>query len=687
MPLLLFTRAEMPGRLFRASLRLAALLVWGATLHAGEKRGPIINLDPLVVEGTSPTESPATVSRFDLTGRSQAGNTMTQFALQAANFFASTNDAHSFNDTFALRGLTNTPIFGGPAVSCYLDDLPLGNPFTFPADLQGFASAELHRGPSQNTLFGRAGSAGVITLNTPEPGQVAVGDLHASYGSYNVVNFSASASSATAPRGDIYVSTSWSRRDGYIENTRLGLRIDDKDSRTALARLRFRPTAASEITLLVTGLRARDGVQPLVPLGGPLFVVTRHKEGLTNLDACNASLKASFTIPTGFFSATTSLSHWDLDPYANTLSFGPLELANNVTQRQHLWSEEFKFVSDPKAAVNWRAGTFWSAGKMAGAFSRFFGSFPFESSVFRLQSHDLAVFGEMTFQAAPSLRVTAGVRLEDSRRKMDRIEYVPSSQVFALENEATAMLPKLEASYVLDRSTRLFATLGTGCKPGGFSAFTGNRALSAFGPERTRTMEAGVTRATADQRLAATVRLFWYDITGYQIERSFATGAATDDYLVVNAPRARSRGAEIELTWKPLTGLTLATDLGTTDVTLREFTDPYTQKNYAGNRAPYVPTYDTSLRADYQHPGGWFGGVEVNSNGRTYYTEGENLTFGQRAVSLVSARLGYHGGRYRVTAYGQNLTNRGYYSAITPGTGHGTPGAPRTFGIETSLTF
>ena len=178
-----------------------------------------------------------------------------------------------------------------------------------------------------------------------------------------------------------------------------------------------------------------------------------------------------------------------------------------------------------------------------------------------------------------------------------------------------------------------------------------------------------------------------FDITGYQIERSFSTTATADEYLVVNAPRARSFGAEVELTWKPVAGFTFAADLGSTDVTLREFRDPYTGITYNGNRAPYVPSYDASLRADYQHTSGWFAGIEVNANGRTYYTEAESPAFGQSSYTLFSAHAGFAGGRFRVTAYGENLCDKRYYSAITPGTGHATPGAPRTYGIEASLKF
>ena len=199
--------------------------------------------------------------------------------------------------------------------------------------------------------------------------------------------------------------------------------------------------------------------------------------------------------------------------------------------------------------------------------------------------------------------------------------------------------------------------------------------------------EAGITHTTADKKLAATLRVFYYDIDGLQIERSFATSSFADDYLVINAPRARSLGGELELSWKPVNGLTLAADLGATNATLRKFTDPYTGNNFAGNRAPAVPEYDASLRADFESPSGFFGGIELSAVGETFYTEAEDAFFGQKAYSLLNARLGYAQGRYRVTVYGQNLTDKEYYSAITPGTFHGTPGAPRTFGVEFAAKF
>lgn len=648
---------------------------------------PIVRGETVTVTELLLTESPATVSRLGFDYLPQSKISLPELAARAANFFESTNDAHSFNDTFALRGLTNTPIFGDPAISFYLDDLPLGSGFTFPTSLAGFARAELHRGPSQNTVFGRAGSAGVVTLTTPEPGTAARGEIDASYGNYSARAVSASASTAAHATADAYVNAAYSARDGYLTNTRLGRDIDGKESSSALARFRFRPTPGTELTFLGTALHVRDGVQPLVPLGGPLFTVTRKTEGYTALDAANAALKAVFTTPIGLLSATTSLNRWDLGPYASVLAFGPSELFNGSTLNQKNWHQEVKLASPGTSAVRWQIGAIYTDGDTDGGFTRAFGPYVIEKSSYVINARDLAAFGEATFRLSSDLRFTVGLRAEDSRKTMQRDEFIPVRQVFDLQRASTALLPKLALNYTLDRETNLFASLGAGYKPGGFSAFTGNRALASFAPERTKTFETGITRASTDKTISATLRFFYYDITGYQIERSFATTSVADDYLVVNAPRARSFGSELELTWKPFPGVTLAADLGTTDVTLREFRDPYTGKTFKGKRAPYVPLYDASLRADYAHASGFFGGLELTANGRTFYTESENLALGQRSYALLGARFGYSRGNYRVTAYGENLTDIGYYSAIAAGTGHGTPGAPRTYGVEFTLKF
>jgi len=673
----------------RASWALVFCLMAGevaAEENPGDARA--LDLPPVTVFSSAIGESSSpAISRVDFADEPLVFQTPAGLSDRTANLYISTSDARSFNDTVALRGMTNTPIFGPPAVSFYLDDLPLGSSFTLPTDLVGFAHAELHRGPTHNTGFGRAGPAGVLVFATPPLSSHASGEARGSLGSYDARAITVQQQSAAGGRADAYVSAAYSARDGYVENTRLGRDVDFKELVSALARIRFYPTEPLALGLLITAQQAEDGAQPLVPLGGPLFTLTRASEGETNLEAVNVALTAAATTDAGRLSAVTSFTDWDLSPYSSVLAFGPQELTNDVAQAQHTWSEELKWVADPNAAFRWQIGGFFSTGSTDGAFTRRFDALTFEQSAFELENHDVAGFGEATFALSEKLTLTPGLRWEVARREIDRREAVPTVQRLTRDHESSAVLPKVELNYAVAPHTAVFAALGTGYKPGGFSAFTGNPALTEFGPERTRAAEAAITQSNAMQTKSATVRVFYYDITGYQIERSFATSAVADDYLVVNADRARSWGGEVEVLWKLIHALTASMSVGVTRVELREFRDPFTAVSYEGKRAPYVPAYDGSVRLAYAPARGWFGDVELTANGLTFYTENEDAGFSQKAYALLRARVGFGTGRYRVAVFGDNLTDKRYYRAISPGTFHGTPGAPRTMGVEAAVTW
>jgi outer membrane receptor protein involved in Fe transport len=647
-----------------------------------------VELPRVVVSGGLLTESAATVSVIDLASPVLPAADLSGVAGGTANFFVAAGGARSFTDIYALRGLTNTPLFGDPAVSLYLDDLPLGSAFTFPTELFGFGRMELHRGPTQNTVFGRAGAAGVITLATPEPGAAPAAEIRAGLGDFGLRYAAGQASTAAGGTADAYAAVHFAQRDGYLTNTALGRDVDYQASRSALTRLRWRPQAGSEITLLGLFSRARDGSQPLVPLGGPFGTVQRSHEGRTDLDAWNLALTAVRALPCGRLSATLGRTDWALGPYRSVLRFGPFaELDNDATLAQRNWTAEVKLVSGATAAMRWSAGAFAADGRTDGMFVRAFGPFVLEKSAYVIDADNQVAFGEATRALDTATDLTAGLRLERNHKTMRRAESVPSPQFYRRAVESTAWLPKLGLSRRLDADLTAFVTAGAGFKPGGFSAFTGNAALAAFGPERTRTLEAGLAFGDAARPFSSALRAFFYDIRGYQIERSFATSSVADDYLVVNAPRALSWGGEAEFRWQPAPALLLSGSFGVTHAVLRRFTDPYTGASYAGRRAPAVPLYDASLRAEYRFAGGFFVAGEASANGRIYYTEAEDIVFGQRAYLLGAAQVGYARGQWRLSVRGDNLGNARYYSAMTPGAGHGTPGAPRRLAAEVVRRF
>ncbi len=668
---------------------LAAILVLPAFL-SGQTTDPVIEVPAYEVVTTRLTTtqaSPTTDLALDPTAAP------TEFALPAlaeelAGFSVGSNQARSFTDNFSIRGLTNTPIFGAPAVTVYLDDLPLGSGFTFPSDLTGFARAELLRGPGAGTRFGRSGPGGILLLSTPASPATATGTVTLAAGEHGSHTVTVTGASAATGSTDAYAAATWHERDGYVRNTTINQDVDPSETLSALARFRYRPTDTVELTLFLNALRARDGAQPLVPLFGPLDTVQRSAEGETELDTFNTALTAAFTLPTGRLTATTAYSDWDLGPYSNTLDFGFAELGNGSTLTQRNLSEEIVFTSAETEPFAWRLGLFANDGRTNGSFTRAFGGYPFEVSAYQFDTLDLAAFGEATWQASDALALTVGLRLVKTEMDSVRTETVPVPQVTIAEHQSDAILPHLDLRYDLSADTTAFANIAMGYKTGGFSAFTGNAVLAPYDAEYTTAYEAGLTHTTADGRFSATVRAYLYDIDDYQIERSFATGAAdADDYLVVNADAARSLGGELELAWHPLAGLDLAAAYGRTDATLTGFTDPYSGDVYDDNQVPYVPTYDANLRVDYRHASGIFVGATVSTSGKTFYTESEDPTFAQNRYTLLHARLGYATARYRIQLVGTNLTDEDYYSAITPGTYHATPGAPRALSGELTWRF
>jgi iron complex outermembrane receptor protein len=126
---------------------------------------------------------------------------------------------------------------------------------------------------------------------------------------------------------------------------------------------------------------------------------------------------------------------------------------------------------------------------------------------------------------------------------------------------------------------------------------------------------------------------------------------------------------------------------GLTDITLKDFTDPYTGITYSGNRAPYAPSGNAALRIDYHPARGLFCGAGVTWTGKTFYDEQETAGLSQKSYTLLDAVAGYSFGRGDVRLFGHNLTDEEYYSSITPGVSHGTPGAPLNWGGEVNFRW
>jgi outer membrane receptor protein involved in Fe transport len=633
----------------------------------------IVNESPLAADaaGTTVVRLPDTLP---LSGRSLGA-----VANAIANLHLAESGAGTFGAPLTLRGLSSTPYFSDPAVAVYFDDLPLGGSFTYPTELFGFASVTVARGP-QPSAFGRFGEGGVIQFRSDAPAGSAI---RAAAGNYDAGRVAIQTATGQSDAVDASISSAFATRDGYIRNPQLAATVDDQQAATAAARVRYRPARTVELTLQFLGQRRRDGAQPLVPLGGPLFSVSRGREGETASDFNGFAAKMTFDTAAGRLSSTTSCTDWTLSPYRNRLVLPPT-IDSQLTQSQRVWNEEMRFASDADAPLPWHLGGWYSAGTTEGTANRAIPNlFPIEVSRFAQRSWTGAIFGDATLQTDSGWAFRVAARVERIQRKFERSQTVPAPASYDDRATFEHLMPQATASYTAQRDTHLTLSIGHAARPGGWSAYTDKAALARFAAERTTSGEAGVDTLVAARTVKLSARVFDYEIRGYQIERSFTA----TDYLVVNASEARSTGGEVEVAWKPSAAWSVTATAGVANTTLRRFTDPFTGRDYSGRRAPYSPLGNGSLAVNYRSPAGWFCGASASLTGRTYFDEANSAAFAARAHLLADVTLGYEQRHWRVAVFVQNATDEGYYSLVVPGVRHAVPGAPRTYGLELSARW
>jgi len=658
-------------------------MVWLAQASAQTPpEGPVQAPEVLVSENRPPTDAGG-ATRVDLQAEDGAPlGPWDELGREVANFHAADSGSGGFGSLFALRGLANTPYFSEPAVTVYLADIPLPSSAAYPSALAGLGSATVYRGP-QGTAFGRATDGGVVVFDAGAGGQ-AGGEALATLGGYDLRQASAALRTAPGGKADAEIAASYGARDGYLENRQLGTRVDGLEGEDTFARVRLRPAGGDELTLEVFGARERDGAEPLVPLGGPLFEVSRAREGQTDLDGWGAALKGAFALPAAAtLTSVTSYTDWRMNPYEDFLVLPP-PLESRVLQDQRSWNEDLRLRTDPRAGLRVSLGAWLSKGTTRNAVDRLISdTVPIEASSFEQGSRSAALFGE-TALALGAWQITAGLRAEADEKDFVRREQVPTPGLdYAASARYGGILPRVAANWAVSADSHAEASLALGLRPGGFASYTDNPALIPFAQERVVAAAAGWDSSLAHGALRLAARAFYDAIGNLQIERSFTP----TDYFVATAPRAHALGGEFEGRWRASARWAAAVSAGWEDVRLDRFRAPLTGADESGNRAPGAPRFNLGAEVTYRPGPGWFATAQVAATGATAFDELGTPRYSQGAYALLGLRAGYGTPLWSLTLFGENLGNTGYYALIVPGVNSANPGAPRTVGAKAAVRF
>lgn len=627
-----------------------------------------------------------------------------------------------------IRGVGSNNSFAGsdPSSTIHLDGVYLARPGSYFADFLDVERVEVLRGP-QGTLYGRNSVGGTINIISRKPdnemrarGALTVGN----YDAYRVEGFV----SGPVLQDTLAASASvlYGRHAGYQLNiaptgTR---RVDSENVVSTRGQLRFTPDKTVDLVLRVDYTNADQ-----VP-GGYMktLVTTQTQASPIARDALADSIlgqyrRVALNTPqqTGnrsygiAFDASIDLSSnltlTSLSAYRNNHFTFTIDSDASAAQvrrtdqdeRQHQLSEEVN-LRGTFDALSFVLGGYYFKEKIASSLivTNFIPGLQINPNI-TVDTRALAAYGQATFDIAPWLSATAGVRYTDERKAFGQRFFIrtlatglprPTDPiVYARTGQYKAWTPKFEIDVRPTEDVLLYVSATRGFKSGGYNITSANPA-QGFAPEFLWSYEAGLKTDLLDRRLRLNAAVFHYDYSDLQVQAFITPGVAD----ITNAANARVRGLEVELTAKPISAVEFGGTIAYLDAKYsRYLAAPVgtTTVNASGNRLNSAPDFSYSAFGQYTHAMG--GGSELylrgeyNRTGRQFFTPDNNAIQTQAAYSLVNASIGYTGagGKWQVIAYGRNLADTEFVTTTASFTGaiSGRVGEPRTYGLRLVVNY
>ncbi|WP_407352173.1 TonB-dependent receptor [Luteimonas sp. R10] len=631
-----------------------------------------------------------------------------------------------------IRGISDGVGATNPLAGIYIDETPVSETFgaTFDPDIYDVDRVEVLKGP-QGTLYGSGSMGGTVRVIGRQPqldwveGSVSATVSDVSHGGTGgrvdgVVN---------VPLVDnlmaLRVSAGYREDAGWIDDVVRGEKDGNTiEKRNLRAQLLLQPAEETSIT---TGFMYQKE-----DLGFPWhddFAYGDYQTGrvFRPWGAADSRL-LSLTVRQDWdrmalVSATNYLTNDSISTLDSTASLsGPISAMTGVTMGDdegvgvrsdsHLaqFTQEVRLSSSGANRVDWLLGGFYSNAEtdfnqvfdfsQAPSVEAVASGASFYTSNQKYETRQLAAFGELTLNATERLSLTAGLRAFDvNQRNLTHSDGIFNGGESLVNQEAdnSSSTAKFMVAYQADRDHLLFAQAVQGYRNGGP---TGNVPLAAcgdalaeagydsvpnaYGPDRLWNYEVGSKNTLMDGRLRLNGSVFYLDWSEIQSTISLACGFS----FVTNAGRARSKGAELDVSLMPLAGLALGASASYVDARITEVApgvvaaedDPLPLSSKWSWNAHVQYERDLSrglngfVRAEVNHVGDRWSGFRAAANSRL-----------MDDYTLVSARVGVRRDNWSVALFATNLTDERY--AINHGTNYEVMGRPRTVGVTVSTEF
>jgi iron complex outermembrane receptor protein len=615
--------------------------------------------------------------------------------------------------TVAIRGANNTFSQMGVSkpVAVVIDDVFIPRNSAASFELFDLDSIAVLKGP-QGTLFGRNVTGGAIVMSTKKPSLDSENlETRLTLGNYGMRHWDGLASMPISDAAAFKISASVRQRDGTGHDRLTGAETDDIDSKNARMQVLFKPAANVEALISADIGKDQSGGRTLssVSLGDDGNRRTAETGVFQAFDRKLGGISAKLEWQTDigeFLSISAqrnSNSSEDFSGVGTHFSFltSGSQSVTKDSDDVKTFTQEFRYTSPKWEGGNFITGLYYldedgerSLGNrgLAARTGTLASSTLAEQTV---HTRSLAVFVDGVINILPNLNLAMGARYTTDKKIADlvRTDFVrPTSSFTArgLSASWSEVTPRLALTWRPATDTMAYATVSKGFTAGGFNtdAVTLAALTTPFNPETVRNVEVGVKSQWLSNRLRVNVSIF--DMA-YQNKQEFVNNSLTGILSIINASEASIKGAEVEVSYKPVPWFNTSFNYGHLDTKYDRFV--VGNINYTGNPLASSPKKKASLTADVFVPtayGQVFGTIS-HAWIDTYNTgaaNDPNLQIPSYALTNLTAGIESPDRRWKLTAWVKNARDTAYIlTRSTQVVRAEYLGDPRTFGLTFGYKF
>ncbi len=308
---------------------------------------------------------------------------------------------------------------------------------------------------------------------------------------------------------------------------------------------------------------------------------------------------------------------------------------------------------------------------------------------FQDRQTSLGIFGEATWKPAAPLAITGGLRRQsDRQRRIGQVGPATGGLKLDYGGHFDAWLGKLSLAYDLSDATTAGVMVQRAYSPGGTSFNIRLRRQDTFEEERVWSGEMFFRSRFAQDRGTIAMNLFYNAIEDAQRvqDAEIVVPGSTSFFFPEfgNAPRSRTRGLEVEGSYRPVARLTARFGLGLLRTRIIEAA--FSSDATLGKEFQRSPHLSASAALDWRP----VDAIRISVAGRHhsgYFSDDKNnaaLRIGSQTV--VDVRGEYTAGRVKLFGYLRNALDA-FYLTYLFNPDFGTAGDPREAGLGIEARF